>query len=98
MALVGLDIQPAVMVEGENVEGAPDDADRLPLEWVDGDVAHAHPASGKAQQRVLFRRLQHRLEGSRRQPVQAVVQVEHEHAAGQSQRFVVRCVARSFRG
>ena len=82
MALVGVNVKPAPVVKNQQVEGTLDDANRpLPVQF-DGDIAQANATGGKARQRVFLRHLQHSLEGLGRQPVERVVAVQHEHAAG----------------
>jgi len=84
MAIEGASVKISVAVKGEKTKGDPNDANRLTAPKLYGDVGHANPSPGKAEQAVTCRIPEHLLELCVRQAIQTVVLVKKKHAEQKS--------------
>jgi hypothetical protein len=84
MAIEGASVKISVAVKGEKSKCDPNDANRLTAPKLYGDIGHANPSPGKAEQAVTCRILEHLPKLRVRQAIQCIVLVEQKHAERQS--------------
>mgnify|MGYP001613912288 FL=1 len=84
MAIEGASVKISVAVKGEKSKGDPNDANRLTAPKLYGDLGHANPSPGKAEQAVTCRIPEHLFELCVRQAIQTVVLVKKKHAERKS--------------
>ena len=52
MAIEGASVKVSSVVKGEKTKGDPNDANRLTVQKLYGDVGHAHPSPGETEKTV----------------------------------------------